>query len=285
MWWSTLTGRLEEAGQLDPAAEGVGRLVTKLLPPGPIKDALHGRWLGHQLHPLLVALPIGMWSGATLLDLTAGRDGHRAAQRLVGAGVLLVAPTAAAGWADWSDLGAFQRPKRVGLIHAAANSLTTIVYAASWLARRRGNHAGGRALALLGATGLGVGGYLGGHLAYSQGVGVNRNADEQKEPRKWTDAAAADDVPANGLMRIEVAGQSVVLVATSGQLHAMGATCSHYGAPLDQGSVERDCLVCPWHGSRFRLSDGSVARGPATAPQLSYDVRIHGDRVQLRVRA
>ena len=285
MWWSTVTGRLEEAERLDPATEKVGRLVTKLLPPGPVKDALHGRWLGHQLHPLLVALPIGLWSGATLLDLTAGRDGHRAAQRLVGAGVLLVAPTATAGWADWSELGAFQRPKRVGLVHAAANTLTTIVYAASWLARRRGDHARGRTLALLGATGLGVGGYLGGHLAYSQGVGVDRNADEQKEPREWTDAAAAADVPADGLLRIQVAGQQVVLAGASGQLHAMGATCSHYGAPLDQGSIEGDCLVCPWHGSRFRLSDGSVARGPATAPQLSYDVRIDGNRVQLRVRA
>jgi nitrite reductase/ring-hydroxylating ferredoxin subunit/uncharacterized membrane protein len=285
MWWSTVTGRLEEAERLDPVAEKVGRLVTQLLPPGPVKDALHGRWLGHQLHPLLVALPIGMWSGATLLDLTAGRDGHSAAQRLVGAGVLLVAPTAAAGWADWSELGAFQRPKRVGLVHAAANNLTTIVYAASWLARRRGDHPRGRTLALVGAMGLGVGGYLGGHLAYSQGVGVDRNADEQKEPREWTDAAAADDVPANGLLRVEVAGQQVVLAAVAGQLRAMGATCSHYGGPLDQGSVEGDCLVCPWHGSRFRLSDGSVARGPATAPQLSYDVRIQGDRVQLRVRA
>lgn len=52
----------------------------------------------------------------------AGRDGQRAAQRLVGAGLLMVAPTAAAGWADSSDLGAFQRPKRVGLVHAVANS-------------------------------------------------------------------------------------------------------------------------------------------------------------------
>jgi nitrite reductase/ring-hydroxylating ferredoxin subunit/uncharacterized membrane protein len=285
MWWSTVTGRLEEAEVLDPAAEKVGRAVARLLPPGPVKDALHGRWLGHQLHPLLVALPIGMWSGATLLDLTAGRDGRSAAQRLVGAGVLLVVPTAAAGWADWSELGAFQRPKRVGLVHAAANNLTAVVYVASWLARRRGDHDRGRTLALVGAAGLGVGGYLGGHLAYSQGVGVDRNADESKKPREWTDAAAAADVPADGLLRVEVAGQQVVLANVSGRVQAMGATCSHYGAPLDQGSVEGDCLVCPWHGSRFRLSDGSVARGPATAPQLSYDVRLQGERVQLRVRA
>ena len=285
MWWSTVVGRLEEAERLDPATETVGRTVGKLLPTGPLKDALHGRWLGHQLHPLLVALPIGMWSGATLLDFTAGRDGERAAQRLIGAGVLLVAPTAAAGWADWSELGEFHKPKRVGLVHAAANTVATVLYATSWVSRQRGNHARGRALALLAATGLGVGGYLGGHLTYSQGVGVNRNADEQKQPREWTDAASIADVPADGTMRIEVAGQQVVLVRTSGRLYAMGATCSHYGAPLDQGSVAGACLVCPWHGSRFRLADGSVARGPATSPQLSYDVRLEGERVQLRVRA
>lgn len=284
MWWSTLTGKLEEEKRLDPAANKVESIVAKALPPGPVKDALHGRWLGHQLHPLLVALPIGMWSGASLLDFTAGRDGQRSAQRLVGAGFLLVAPTVAAGWADWSELGAFQRPKRVGLVHAGANNLAATLYAASWLARHNGNHARGRALALMGASALTVGGYLGAHLVYSQGVGVDRNADEQKEPREWTDAAALADVPADGLLRVTVAGQQVVLANVSGRLHGMGATCSHYGGPLDEGSIQDECLVCPWHGSRFRLVDGSVARGPATSPQLSYDVRVIDDRVQLKVK-
>ena len=284
MWLSTLTGKLEDEERLDPVANKVESIVAKALPRGPVKDSLHGRWLGHQLHPLLVALPIGMWSGASLLDLTAGREGQQSAQRLVGAGFLLVAPTAAAGWADWSELGAFQRPKRVGLVHAGANNLAASIYAASWLARRRGDHARGRTLALLGATALSVGGYLGAHLAYSQGVGVDRNADEQKEPREWTNAATFADVPADGLLRVEVAGQHVVLANVSGKLFAMGATCSHYGGPLDEGDVQDDCLVCPWHGSRFRLVDGSVARGPATSPQLSYDVRVVDDRVQVKVK-
>jgi len=284
MWWSTLAGKLEGAKALDPAADAVNRLVDKALPRGPVKDALHGRAIGHPLHPVLVGLPIGMWSAATLLDLTSGRDGRRAAQRLVGAGVLMVAPTAAAGLADWSELGAFQRPKRVGLVHAVANTVTAGMYAASWLARQRGDHARGRNLALLGAAGLGVGGYLGGHLAYSQGVGVDRNADEQKQPRDWTDAASLAALPAEGLARVEVSGQQVVLASVAGDVFAMSATCSHYGGPLDEGSLEAGCVVCPWHGSHFRLEDGSVARGPATAPQLSYDVRAVGDRIQIRAR-
>ena len=286
MWWSTVTGRIERAKALDPAAAAVGRVADTVLPPGAVKDALHGTWLGHQLHPLLIALPIGMWSSASLLDLTTSDEGgRRAASRLVGAGLVAAVPTAAAGLADWSALGEFQRPKRVGLLHAAANNVTTLLYLASWLARRRGDHARGRDLALLGTVGLSVGGYLGGHLAYSQGVGVNRNADEQRKPRDWTDAAAASDVAEGALVRAEVAGNAVVLARRGGELFAIGATCSHYGAPLQDGSIDGGDVVCPWHGSRFRLCDGSVSRGPATVPQLSYDVRTVGDRVEVRVRA
>jgi nitrite reductase/ring-hydroxylating ferredoxin subunit/uncharacterized membrane protein len=282
--WSTLTGKLEQAKALDPVVEAVSGVVHTVLPRGGVKDALHGTWLGHQLHPLLIAGPIGMWASAILLDWTGGdRD---AARRLVGAGVLAVAPTAASGLADWSELGSAERPKRVGLIHAAANTTTTLLYGASWLARRRGDHEQGRRLALAGAAGLAVGGYLGGHLSYSQAVGVNRNADEMKKPRDWTDACAAADVLDGRPHRVEVKGQAIVLVRSQGQVFAMGATCSHWGAPLEEGTLVdgAGCLECPWHGSRFRLADGSVARGPATSPQLAYDVQTVGDRLQIRVR-
>jgi nitrite reductase/ring-hydroxylating ferredoxin subunit/uncharacterized membrane protein len=283
--WSTLTGRLEQAKALDPVVEAVDGVVHATLPRGAVKDMLHGTWLGHQLHPMLIAGPIGLWTSAMLLDWTGGdRD---AARRLVGAGVLAVAPTAASGWADWSELGSAKRPRRVGLVHAAANSATAVLYGASWLARRRGEHGRGRRLALAGAAGLAVGGYLGGHLAYAEGVGVNRNADEQRRPRDWTDAAAAADVVEGTPLRVEVKGNAVLLVRSGGQVHALGATCSHWGAPLEEGTLVEDggtCLECPWHGSRFRLADGSVARGPATSPQLAYDVRTEGDRLQVRVR-
>lgn len=286
MWWSTLAGKLEHAKVLDPLADGLNTVVDTVLPKGAVKDGLHGRWLGHALHPLLVALPIGMWSGSLLFDLTGEQ---KAAKRLVGAGLLAVAPTAAAGLADWSELGSARRPKRVGLVHAAANTASTALFAASWFARSRGDHGRGRTLSLAGAATMAAGGYLGGHLSYSQGVGVNRNADEAKKPRAWTDAAAADDVAEGQLHRLELDGQSIVLARRNGAVHAMGATCSHWGAPLEQGELApgtsgETCLVCPWHASAFRLDDGSVARGPATSPQTSYEVRTVGARLELRVR-
>jgi nitrite reductase/ring-hydroxylating ferredoxin subunit/uncharacterized membrane protein len=290
VWWMRKTEELEQAESLDRVVDAVTAVVARVLPPGRVKDSLHGTWLGHAVHPLLVALPIGMFSGATLLDVAGGRESRTAARRLVGAGVLLVAPTAATGLADWSALGAFRQPRRVGLVHAAANALTAAVYAASWWARVRGDHALGRRLAMAGALGLSVGGYLGGHLAYSEGVAVNRNADRSPAPTEWTDAAAVADVVPGELHRVEVEGQPVVLARQGGDVLAIGAVCSHYGAPLEDGELTGGsggvdggaCVVCPWHGSVFRMSDGSVVRGPATAPQPSFEVRVVGDRVQIR---
>jgi nitrite reductase/ring-hydroxylating ferredoxin subunit/uncharacterized membrane protein len=285
---SPLVGKLERAKGLDPAAKAVTDTVNRLLPRGPVKDALHGVWLEHQLHPLLVAVPIGLWSGATLLDLAGGRSARRAAQQLVGAGVLAGVPTAASGLADWSELGYAQRPKRVGLVHAAANTVTLVLYAASWAARRRGQQARGVALALAGAGGLTVGGYLGGHLAFAQAVGVNRNADAPKKPADWTDVAAAEDLAEGALLRVDAAGQPVVLARQDATVTALLATCSHYGGPLDEGELVGSgpdtCVVCPWHASHFRLADGTAVRGPATIPQPSYDVREVAGRLQVRAR-
>jgi len=288
MRWRKLVGKVEQTKALDPVVATVMASVRTVLPRGPVKDALHGTWLGHQLHPVLVAGPIGLWAGAVLLDLTSGEQGRRAAQRLVGAGLLAAVPTAASGVADWSELGSAKKPLRIGLVHAAANDVTLLLYAASWLARRRGDHGRGRLLALAGAGGLAVGGYLGGHLAYSQAVGVNRNHAERRVPRDWTDAGPAADLVEGQPRAVEVSGQQVAVVRLGGRLHAIGAVCSHWGGPLEEGpllDVQGDtCLECPWHGSRFRLADGSVARGPATVPQLAYDARTSGDRLEVRVR-
>lgn len=287
MWWSRQAGRLEHAERLDGAVDKVTAAVDKVLPAGPVRDVLHGRWLGHQLHPLLVVFPIGMYGSVSVLDYTGDQAARSAAQRLVGAAVLMTAPTAAAGLADWAALGEFRRPRRVGLVHAAANAVTLGIYGASWLARRRGKHGHGRRLALAGLLGLSVSGYLGGHLSYAQGVGVNRNADKDKLPRDWTDAAASADVGAGQLYRVDVGGYPVVLTRHEGQVYALGGTCSHYGGPLHEGRLETTSeprVACPWHGSRFRLADGSVAAGPATVPQMSYEVRTVGDRLQIRAR-
>ncbi|HET7474858.1 MAG TPA: DUF2231 domain-containing protein [Dermatophilaceae bacterium] len=160
----SLVSRIEQAEVLDqlasradPVAAAVGR--------GALGEALRGGPLGHPLHPALVALPIGGIATAVLLDLT-GAD-PAAARRALGIGLLAAPPTALAGWADWgSTTGA---ARRVGVAHAAVNVLGLALCAASW-ARRPSR---GRLLSAAGVTVMGAAAFLGGHLAYRLGVGVD----------------------------------------------------------------------------------------------------------------
>ena len=158
--------QIEQATSLDGAADRVGDIVAQAIPNGPRKDFLSGTWLGHVLHPMLTDLPIGFWSSAFVLDLVGGKKSRPAAEFLVGLGVLSALPTAATGASDWSDTEGGTR--RVGLVHAAANTSALALYAWSWKARRQQHHARGVALGLLGATAATVGGYLGGHLLANQ---------------------------------------------------------------------------------------------------------------------
>ena len=55
---------------------------------------------------------------------------------------------------------------------------------------------------------------------------------------------------------------SVVAIRTNGAIRVLAGRCSHMSGPLSDGELADGCLVCPWHGSVFRVADGSVARGP-----------------------
>jgi uncharacterized membrane protein len=162
-----LADRVEQADVLDDIAAKVQGLIRRVLPPA-AEEVLRGEPLGHPLHPALVAVPIGAWTSASALDLLGERS---AASKLTALGCLAALPTAASGAADWATTTGASR--RTGLVHAAVNDAALLTYLMSWRARRRGRSMRGAALSLIGAGLLGVGGWLGGHLAYSQGVGVN----------------------------------------------------------------------------------------------------------------
>ena len=162
------TSRLEEAAALDRAVHAVEPAVRSAFATGTRGSLLRGEWLGHSVHPPLTDIVLGTWTSATVLDLFGGEESVGAAQRLVGTGLLAVAPTAWTGWAEWAAAGT--REKRVGLVHAATNAVAISAYAASWVARRRGRHGTGVRLALGGAVVSTVGAYLGGHLVEARKV-------------------------------------------------------------------------------------------------------------------
>jgi nitrite reductase/ring-hydroxylating ferredoxin subunit/uncharacterized membrane protein len=268
--------RLEEQRGLDPIADRVAAFWSGVLGPGRLRDVLSGTALGHPLHPAAVLIPAGTLLSATILDATGDPALRPAARRLIGFGLLAAAPTALAGWSDWLDTEGAER--RVGIVHATSNIVGLASYAVSWWQRRRG--VSGLATGLAGAAALGVGGWLGGHLAYSLGVGVATTAF-QSGPTDWTDAMAASEIT-TALRQVEVGGVPLLLTRVDGRIVAIADRCTHRGGPLSDGERDGDCVVCPWHRSRFALATGDVVRGPATRPAPVYEVRESAGRVEVR---
>ena len=271
--------RLEEAEALDQPAQKLADVVHAATRPRLVKNALSGTWLGHRFHPLLVELPIGFWSGALMFDVIATRRARWAADVLVGSGVVAAVPTAAAGLSDWADT--FGGPKRIGLVHASCNTLALLSYSGSLVARLLGRRKAGVGLSLVGATAISVGGYLGSHLSYVQGVGVERKW-LAGGPKDWTAVLDAGELQ-EATPRVVRAGDTDVLLYREGnRINALWATCTHEGGPLAEGHFADGCVRCPWHGSTFRLADGKVVRGPAAASQPVYEARVTDGKVEVR---
>jgi nitrite reductase/ring-hydroxylating ferredoxin subunit/uncharacterized membrane protein len=271
--------KIERFDALDAFAEFGQTAVRRAVPQGSrVKDILSGTWLGHPLHPPLTDAVIGSWLSGGLLDLLGGKEAERAADRLIGIGCLAALPTALAGLSDWAELRG--GPRRVGVVHAAGNTTALALYSLSWWLRRRGRRRTGIALSSSGAAISMFSAWLGGHLSFRRGVGVNQTAFEQP-PEEWTPVHDADALDDGRLVRADAGGIGIVLVRRGERVHALIDRCSHRGCSLSEGSFENDLVTCPCHGSRFRL-DGSVARGPATSPQPVLAARLHNGRVEVR---
>ncbi|TQF68316.1 hypothetical protein FK531_14555 [Rhodococcus spelaei] len=156
-------GRAESVTALDPVSDALRTRVLRGLDDRPAAGLLRGSWLGHPVHPAMVAVPLGAWTSSLVLDIVF-RD-HLAARRMIGFGLIAVPPALATGWADWSLRDAPQR--RAGLIHAAGNTVAVVLMLASYRRRKAAPGFRASALSVLGLGAAGAAGALGGHIAFS----------------------------------------------------------------------------------------------------------------------
>jgi nitrite reductase/ring-hydroxylating ferredoxin subunit/uncharacterized membrane protein len=253
----------------------------------PIKLFFNGAWLGHPLHPLLTDVPVGAWTVTILLDIVAmvfHAETGPAASLAAALGVAAALAAASAGLMDWLDVNPPE--KSIGAVHALFNGGATVLFAVSLL--MRGKHSwqvtpGAFAVALVGYLALTLGAFLGGAMVFRMGVMINRNA-YRSGPDDFATALASPDLPEGEPRRVVVGGEPVLLVRRGETILAVGAVCSHYGAPLEEGKLVDGAIECPWHASRFNLNDGSVRQGPACAGLPSYEVKIAGGQIQIRRR-
>jgi nitrite reductase/ring-hydroxylating ferredoxin subunit/uncharacterized membrane protein len=276
---------IEQLGALeavDAPAKAVAKFVRSTKAPAKVNEALSGTWLGHPVHPLLIVVPMGSWISAVLLDWIGGKDSETAADVLLGVGVAGAIPTVATGYADWADTEpASDSVRRIGIVHAAFNGAAATLFGASLAARLGGGRGKGKLLALLGLGAISVGGYLGGHLTYAEGVGVDTTTFEEL-PEDWTQALADAALGEGEMKAVEVDGVSILIARRGGRVYALSNTCVHRKGSLADGELLGDCVKCPLHGSVFQLADGSVEQGPAAYPQPVLETRVREGSIEVR---
>jgi len=282
----SMPARIEGLSEIDVIANPLAEAVHEGLEHvEPLKNALHGVWLGHPLHPVLTDIPVGAWTAAAVLDATSKSHGpgyEQAAETAIAVGLAGAVGSAITGLTDWSDTDGGSR--RLGLVHGLVNLTATSFYIASLVARRRGQHRAGRGYSAVGYGLLMAGAYLGGSLVYKNQIGVNRAANAEL-PETFTRVARVDELAESQPKGAQFNDTPIVIVRNGADVFALMARCAHAGGPLAEGKVEGRTIQCPWHGSTFDLSSGEVVNGPSAHPQPCLETRVVDGWVEVRGRS
>jgi nitrite reductase/ring-hydroxylating ferredoxin subunit/uncharacterized membrane protein len=261
----------------DPLGKVFVAIFAALYKPIPIiKDLLNGVWLGHPLHPAITDVPIGAYVVALVLDLSGQRS---AATASMGVGIVFMVLAALAGYADYIDLEG--KPRRFGTIHSSLMLVALVVYVVSFVMRL--GAVSSSAEVWLAAIGLGIvltSAYVGGELVYNLGTQVDRHA-WRGGGTKWTPLDITD-VPADKPVKAKAGAQTLVVVRRGQGLEALHDVCAHQGCSLSDGKIAGETIECPCHGSRYRLRDGVVVRGPAVFDQPHFEVREAEGKIEVR---
>ena len=279
---------VEHQDWLEPLADRLqSTLSNAFAAAGPagqeIANALHGRWLGHPLHPVLTDIPIGSWTAAAVLDaleqVTGNRALGRGADAAIGLGIIGALGAAITGLTDWRHTDG--RARRLGLAHGLLNTSALALYTTSMILRQFQARRAGRGVAALGYMVANAAAYLGGHLVFGEQIGVDHTA-AQVPPAEFVPVLPEAELPENELRQVLAHGMPVLLLRRGDRIAAIAGTCSHLGGPLAEGSLEDCSVVCPWHGSRFALDSGAVLNGPATFPQPCFETRVWDGQIEVR---
>ena len=250
-----------------------------------LQDFLNGSWLGHSLHPVIVDVVIGGATAAVLLQVLSwlGVGELRVALLWVlGLTWLSALSAIVTGLTDFKDTATGDERHVVGL-HGLINIVATAILVGAFLALLAEADALAGWLLVVGYVVIGVGGFIGGHVVFKYGYMVNHNAFAGgKKAKEFTAVLPAAELAEATPTKAMLGTTALVVVRRGDLVFALKETCSHAGGPLAQGRLEGYTVVCPWHASAFRLSDGAVRHGPATTRQIAYRARINGDQVEVQ---
>jgi len=254
------------------------------------------RLASHPIHPMLVALPIGLWIGALVFDVLG------AAMRFnllwasgfyaLVAGCAGAALAAVPGVIDlFGAVPPRSSARNRGYIHGGLNTIILVMFI--YVAWSRGGPyepATGMQLGIegVGIILLGVSGWLGGTLVYRNQIGVDRryaNAGKLRERDVESFSRPACNQAELGegqFMLLHIGNERIALGHTPDGFFAVSDHCTHRGGPLCDGALAGNTVQCPWHGSQFDMRTGRVVAGPATEHIKTYAIDIRNGEVYVR---
>jgi nitrite reductase/ring-hydroxylating ferredoxin subunit len=101
---------------------------------------------------------------------------------------------------------------------------------------------------------------------------------------EFAKVADVKDIQPSQMKEVEVNSENICLANVEGKYYAIANICTHLGGPLAQGKLEGYEVRSPWHGSRFDIRTGRVARPPAMRSEPTYEIKIEEDNILLKKR-
>jgi uncharacterized membrane protein len=159
----------------------------------------NAKLFGHPVHPMLIVVPLGLFSIGVLFDIVYVLTGTRGFAEVafwnIGAGVAGGLLAAIFGLADWIGIPSGTRAKRIGLWHGAGNLVLVLLFTVSWVLRIDDPaYLPNLAPFLVGLVAVGISlvtAWLGGELVYRLRVAVDEGANLDA-PNSLTSASAFD---------------------------------------------------------------------------------------------
>ena len=266
-----------QAGWTRPLGDLAHRFLHWLFHKMPaIRDLLNGRWLGHPLHAVLTDVPIGVLTLVIVFDVLHMAD---AAAWALGFGILAMLGAALAGFADYADTDGKARERAT--LHSTLMIVALLGYIVSLVLRLGPTGAvestGAFVISLIAYLVMAGSAYIGGDVVYVLGNMVNRHAF-RGAGAKWLALEPAEtdgdgQIPEGRPIKAKLGINQLVLVRQGDNVLALHDVCAHAGGPLNEGRLVDGQIECPWHASRYRMTDGRVTQGPSVYDQPAYEVR------------
>ncbi len=112
--------------------------------------------------------------------------------------------------------------------------------------------------------------------------GQNLRADDSRA--EFIECAKVTEIPDDGIIAVNVSGQSIALAKSDGKIFAVDNRCPHMGYPLNRGSVHDGILICHWHHAMFDLASGCTFH-PFADDVEPYPIEVRDGKVYVAVSA